>query len=115
KPQATPAGRLLFQLAVSMPGTDETEFGLWQSPMPSDVDGGRTTKGKLRQNETGLRAQAMWPTPTGITDTGGAALCKWGGAGARAQMKKMCKPGELNGSLNPTWVEWLMGYPPGWT
>lgn len=23
--------------------------------------------------------------------------------------------GQLNGSLNPTWVEWLMGYPSGWT
>jgi len=21
----------------------------------------------------------------------------------------------LGGSLNPTWVEWLMGYPEGWT
>lgn len=31
--------------------------------MASDVMGGRTTKGRLRQNETGIRLQAMWPTP----------------------------------------------------
>ena len=23
--------------------------------------------------------------------------------------------GKLNGSLNPPWVEWLMGFPEGWT
>jgi hypothetical protein len=22
---------------------------------------------------------------------------------------------QTTGSLNPTWVEWLMGYPAGWT
>ena len=37
--------------------------GLWPSPMPSDVDGGRTTKGKKRQNEGGLRKAVLWPTP----------------------------------------------------
>lgn len=24
-------------------------------------------------------------------------------------------PNAVGGSLNPTWVEWLMGFPPGWT
>ena len=51
---------------------------MYQTPMPSDVDGGRTTKGKDRQDETGLRLQ-------------------------------------VGGQLNPTWVEWLMGFPIGWT
>lgn len=32
---------------------------LLQSPMPSDASGGRTTKGKRRQNETGLRRQLL--------------------------------------------------------
>jgi hypothetical protein len=27
----------------------------------------------------------------------------------------MVTPQELNGALNPTWVEWLMGWPLGWT
>ena len=30
---------------------------MYQTPMPSDVDGGRTTKGKGRPNETGIRVQ----------------------------------------------------------
>lgn len=58
----------------------------------------------------------MWPTPTAITDTGGAALCKWGGSGARQMMRDNgVTEKELNGALNPDWVEWLMGWPIGWT
>jgi DNA (cytosine-5)-methyltransferase 1 len=60
-------------------------------------------------------AAQMWPTPTAVTDTGGAALCKWGGAGARRKLRKLVSSEELNGALNPTWVEWLMGFPLGWT
>lgn len=59
--------------------------------------------------------RGMWPTPTAITDTGGAAMCKWGGSGARAKLRTMTTSQELNGALNPTWVEWLMGYPLEWT
>jgi hypothetical protein len=50
-----------------------------------------------------------------MNNSGGAALCKWGGSGARAQLRKMVTPQELNGPLNPVWVEWLMGWPLGWT
>jgi hypothetical protein len=60
-------------------------------------------------------AVRMWPTPTAVTDTGGAAMCKWGGSGARAKLRTMTTAAELNGALNPTWVEWLMGYPLEWT
>ena len=43
-------------LPLDLPQTASSK--LWATPMPSDVDGGRTTKGKLRQNETGIRRQA---------------------------------------------------------
>ena len=56
-----------------------------------------------------------WPTPTAMTATGGAALCKWGGSGARAKLRKMVSSKELNGPLNPEWVSWLMGWPLGWS
>ena len=55
-------------------------------------------------------AVRMWPTPTT-----GAAFCKWGGSGSREKCKTILTPEEINGALNPTWVEWLMGYPLGWT
>ena len=41
------------------------EVMLWPSPMPSDVTGGRTTKGKDRPGEGGLsQAVKLWPTMT---------------------------------------------------
>lgn len=64
KLKGTKFNRCLFQLAASTPRTDGSGCGLLQSPMPSDVDGGRTIKGRRRQGETGIRAQiAMLPTP----------------------------------------------------
>lgn len=67
-------------------------------------------------NELGRAVnRSLWPTQTAMNDTGGPALCKWGGSGSREKMKSMTTPEELNGSLNPQFVEWLMGYPNGWT
>jgi hypothetical protein len=43
---------------------------LFPTPMPSDVDGGRTTKGRHRQTETGIRRQVLFPTPTTPYGTG---------------------------------------------
>ena len=50
----------------------------------------------------------MWPTPTAqdAKNNGGSS-----------QHSRNTKPlnAEVGGSLNPQWVEWLMGYPIGWT
>jgi hypothetical protein len=66
-------------------------------------------KGKKRE------ARSYFPTPTVVTASGGAALCKWGGAGSREKLKQIMTPAEINGALNPDWVEWLMNWPIGWT
>lgn len=61
-----------------------------------------------------------WPTPTT-----GAALC--GGTGNFKKMQKLCDAGIIDenerrnltqgngGKSNPALLEWLMGYPEGWT
>ena len=50
----------------------------------------------------------IWPTPTtqDAKNNGGPS-----------QHNRNTKPlnAEVGGSLNPQWVEWLMGYPEGWT
>jgi hypothetical protein len=90
---------------------------LWTTPSASDA----TRGGTITPNMTGtslaqqVKTPAFWPTPTAINFSGGAALCKWGGAGARKKLATMVTPEELNGPLNPVWVEWLMGWPAGWT
>ena len=67
-----------------------------------------------------VKFPALWPTPTT-----GAGLC--GGTGNFQQLKKLKDSGQITeeerrnmsqgngGQLNPTWVEWLMGFPLGWT
>lgn len=98
--------------------TDVTDYGSWPTPRATDGShGGRVTPRKGRKGGNLIEAVSkhLWPTPTRVTNSGGAALCKWGGAGSRAKLSKMVTPEEMNGALNPEWVEWLMGFPPGWT
>jgi len=126
--------------------TDETEHGLWQTPVADDavnrtagkynsrgepklsaqvkiwptpsVKGNHNRKGASPTSGDGLSTavkKSLWPTPTRVTNSGGAALCKWGGAGSREKLRQMVSSEELNGALNPTWVEWLMGFPLEWT
>jgi hypothetical protein len=100
-----------FQLTPLGLSTDDNGCSLWQTPVADDAM--ERENGKINsRGEPKLSAQVMlWPTPTAMTNTGGQAMCKWGGAGAREQLRKMVTPEELNGSLNPQWVEWLMGFP----
>lgn len=86
---------------------------LWPTPVADDT-GSRSKKYAQGGTPLSLAAKS-WPTPTAMNFTGGAALCKWGGAGARKKMATMVTPEEMNGPLNPVWVEWLMGWPAGWT
>lgn len=75
------------------------ERGLW--PTPRATDGDRGGRGDLlAMVRTGLDSRRKnWPTPTATRRSGLQSH------GANA----------VTGQLNPTWVEWLMGFPPGWT
>ena len=85
----------------------------------------RTGQGKrwldpARSRNLNDQIAAMFPTPTT-----GAGLCV--GTGNYQQLKALEESGEITteeresmasgsgGQLNPTWVEWLMGFPLGWT
>ncbi len=69
-------------------------------------------------NELGRAVNRSFPTPVSTSPTGGRKGLD-GGAHARARMVE--EHGEeamrelIGGSLNPTWVEWLMGWPIEWT
>jgi hypothetical protein len=77
----------------------------WPTPQARDWKGpsGRSLKG----TETDLpMAVKMWPTPT-------ATEHKYRLQGSSQASKNL--NALHGGKLNPTWVEWLMGFPIGWT
>ncbi len=49
---------------------------------------------------------SWWSTPTAAIAVGSTCQDSRGKRDLRL---------EVDGQLNPTWVEWLMGYPIGWT
>ena len=106
--------------------------GMFATPQARDY---RTGQASARDYRTGQASRwedkehrsrnlndqiAMYPTPTS-----GAGMC--GGTGNFQQLKKLKEQGIISeyerrnmsqgngGQLNPYWVEWLMGFPPGWT
>ena len=125
KQRATPQGRLLFQLAPSMLTTDETEFGLWRTPAadqggtPKALLEGKTMRPSGHKIQIRLQDQVkMWPTPNASDDRDRGHL------GMPSIQRRKDKGKQLNlsmvvsdqsGALNPTWVEWLMGFPEGHT
>ena len=97
---------------------------MWPTPKASDYKGSGPagTKSAIHDlKKHNLKGVVMfYPTPTT-----GAGLC--GGTGNFQQLKKLQQAGQITeeerrnmsqgngGQLNPTWVEWLMGFPIGWT
>jgi hypothetical protein len=96
------------------PLTDATGSGLWRTPDASIVSGGAANaEDRKRQGHAiGLHDQvntpAMWPTPTAqdASNNGGAS---------QYDRNSLPLNAVVGGSLNPTWVEWLQGFPLGWT
>ena len=112
-----PPGSLAEQVQYGKPTTDM----MWPTPRACDLEGGVVKNVELknksfsRVNKKGVRfgvklkdavhkVAQMWPTPREFMykdskiDRGKSNL------------------GEVvGGTLNPTWVEWLMGYPAGYT
>jgi len=124
KAKGTPQGRLLFQLAPWTQSTDEIERGLWPTPRSCSAMAANITKEAIANAperfpnlETAV-ALRMWPTPssTDNRDRGNAAS---GAVIRRAEKGKQLMlsqvVSDVSGALNPPWVEWLMGFPTGWT
>jgi hypothetical protein len=87
--------------------TSETGSGLWPTPT---VCGNYNRKGASKTSGDGLAtAVKNWATPTARDWKSGKA--------SQATMERNSRPlsEQVGGSLNPPWVEWLMGWPIGWT
>ncbi len=77
-------------------------------PTPTVEDG--QCKGGHRGTPDSLHAAVkMWPTPKASASGPDYARRSREGSGGDDLATV------VGGQLNPTWVEWLMGFPPGWT
>jgi len=80
----------------------------WPTPT---VHGNHNRKGASKNSGDGLAtAVKMWSTPT-CHDRNGQSGAKRG----RNAQGGECLAQQVGGTLNPMWVEWLMGWPVGWT
>ena len=130
-------GGLLWELPMSERRINATGFGLWATPT---VCGNHNRKGASKTSGDGLATQVMkWPTPLATDGSKGGPNQKGGKgdlrlssavhtfptptrrdykSGTGAQPREGHSPplsSAIGGTLNPTWVEWLMGWPLGWT
>ena len=121
--------------------TSATGSGFWPTPVASDTS---SRSKPYAQGGTPLSLAVKWPTPTvcgnynrkGASATSGDGLAtavnRWptptarmhkGGGNAmtrkdgksRSDMLDWAVEYQTGMRLNPTWVEWLMGWPLGWT
>jgi hypothetical protein len=117
--------------------TRETGSGFWPTVT---VCGNYNRKGLSKNSGDGLAtAVASWPTPTKSDGSGGPGCSgRAGGLNLRTAVAKWPTPtasedhyrlqvnsqqskslgamaARSGGPLNPEWVEWLMGWPLGWT
>lgn len=90
----------------------------WPTPRSADADrGGRGDLLSMVRHGVPSRRRDRKLLPTPLAKDGAR-----GGLTAAARERRAANtktglslPEELGGPLNPTWVEWLMGFPAGWT
>jgi len=138
-------GGELYLLPTLVQTTKEEESGLWRTPdTGAGGTSGLLKQGKThRQNGQSIQIRLvdqvnnphLWPTPNSRdwkdSQTAGnrkspglGVVAHWptpqsrdykGSSGRSLKGMECDLPTKAGGQLNPTWVEWLMGWPVGWT
>ncbi len=126
---------LCWEQTMLEPRTAERESGYWATPSNRDwkdtpgmsVDGENPDGTKRKRLDQlarqvyhgGTTTRQKWPTPSTGGIRNGSSSCE--------VINQIAKEGRINeterrsmragngGKLNPDWVEWLMGWPIGWT
>jgi DNA (cytosine-5)-methyltransferase 1 len=104
---------LLYEHGTNVPDTykrlrSQVAARNWPTQSKSDADGGPGSNG--REGGLNLRAAVrVWPTPTKHDHK------DCGTSPSQAGRNSQTLPVAVGGQMNPTWVEWLMGWPLGWT
>jgi hypothetical protein len=131
----TVGGGLYLRQTLVRP-IEEKESGYWLTPNCMDSLPPRSPEALKRQYENNrqgrtthstLREQVVYPPPNQMWPTPSTRDHKGGYIGGRIRNGKVSwdtldvavqhtdNQSKDGGQLNPTWVEWLMGWPLGWT
>ncbi len=98
--------------------TEGNAFGLWPTPLHSEARQGLQIRrpGKKGTQQSLTTAVRMFPTPT-ASDAGRGVETQQArrDRGAHTGVTLNDALNARGGQLNPEWVEWLMGWPGGWT
>ena len=113
----TTSGYGILKLRLSARTIGEQESHLWRTPDASCGNRGagsresaerRRIEGKPLQLNTQVAHPDLFPTPT-VNDS------KNNGTQSQIDRDSPALNAVVGGQLNPDWVEWMMGFPPGWT
>ena len=85
----------------------------WPTPIASDYRSGKTSATTMAKNSRPLREQVVWRTPGASVIDPKSNVVKLTGRSASDPQVGLAD--QVGGTLNPMWVEWLMGWPLGWT
>ena len=108
---------LLWELPMLAHRTSATERGLWRTPdtgggMQKQLSQGKTHRASGHSIQIRLQDQVnnpkLWPTPI-------QRMYKDKGYPSEYGRNEIPLAAQVGGPLNPDWVEWLMGWPIGWT
>lgn len=129
------AGEMTVEEATAILGKSPYEAqgkipSMWPTPTTQEVEhpdailnekGRRVSKDGKNSHSLGLAdAVQMWPTPRSSGAMGDDMETTRRGVERRGYNSKLeeavaITPERPTGKLNPMWVEWLMGFPLGWT
>ena len=120
---------LILRLRLSERGTEDQEYSLsesqmWPTPVATDAKAAARSKvERLLSGETTFVSRQG--NRGGLSNLRERVLCKEKGLfttpcaadaqGSHGGNNHRSLRTDVAGQLNPTWVEWLMGFPPGWT
>ena len=106
----------VYQRPQWVPPISESESSLWPTPTATSNGPGKDPNNPRGIHQGNALATAvMWPTPRASSHQNPVEH----GRGGRDLVAEVYvrETGKVptTGQLNPTWVEWLMGFPLGWT
>lgn len=98
-------GKILAKEVAIAEGLRQRGEKRWPTPTVDDSSNVTLESGQFQSL---TRAVMMFPTPT-VQDSAN------NGGPSQANRNSLPLNAVVGGALNPTWVEWLMGWPLGWT